>query len=222
MPRAILSTSPGSASDTLRSMGVSVGPGQTTLAVTCALAASRASVLARPKSPALVAAYAPSPPEPALAPSEEMNTSRPQPRSSMPGSSSLVSSIGPRRLTCHMRSQSAGSLSTNGRTIDTPALCTRMSARPTAPANSATATGDARSTGSASASWRVAATFAAPGRSTSATTTFAPSAARSAAMAAPIAPAAPVTTAVRPSRRIPSIIATSPPGRRRWCGWRAG
>jgi hypothetical protein len=53
-------------------------------------------------------------------PSEEMKIRRPQPR--MPGSSSLVSCMGARRLTFHIRSQLAGSLSANASTTLTPAL----------------------------------------------------------------------------------------------------
>nr|BFE87585.1 hypothetical protein GCM10020093_101860 [Planobispora longispora] len=65
----------------------------------------------------------------------------------MPGRRSFVSSIGARRLTRHIRSQFSGSLVTNGSTIDTPALWTRMSTGPVRAQNASMDAGSARSTG---------------------------------------------------------------------------
>ena len=63
-----------------RSMSVSVGPGQTTLAVTPARANSRAIVLVKAITAALAPAYTASWAEPTRAASELRLTIRPQPR----------------------------------------------------------------------------------------------------------------------------------------------
>ena len=84
-PRNLSASSPRLAAAS-RSRAVSVGPGQTTLAVTPARAASRAMVLVNEITPPLAPAYTDSRDEPTRAASEAMLTMRPQRASTMAGS----------------------------------------------------------------------------------------------------------------------------------------
>ena len=80
----------GVASAISRSIGVSVGPGHTLLAVTPARATSRASVLVNAITPPFAPAYTASPEEPTRPASEPMFTTRPHPRPTISGTTARV------------------------------------------------------------------------------------------------------------------------------------
>src|SRR4051794_6606250 len=129
----------------------------------------------------------------------------PPPRSCIPPRTACVQASTPRRLTPSTKSQSASSVFTKNAKRSVPALLTSRSTGPSASSTAATArpTEAVSATSSSVARPSISpATARAASRSRSPTATRAPSAARRRAVAAPMPPAPPVTSAVRPSRRM--------------------
>jgi hypothetical protein len=130
-----------------------------------------------------------------------MCTSRPQPRSYMPGSTARESRNGASTMSRCMKRHVSGGNSCTGWMRCTPAQFTRMSTSGISTVSSATVSD--RSTCHAVPPISAATTSAwAPSRS--ATTTRAPSAASRRAHASPMPLAPPVTKAVRPARPMPT------------------
>src|SRR5258705_11052916 len=90
IPPITLSASSPELSANLRSAGVSVGPGQTVLAVTPLVATSRARGLVNAMIPPLAPEETDSSDEPTRPASEPMLITRPNPRSTMPGRTAWV------------------------------------------------------------------------------------------------------------------------------------
>src|SRR3954451_1294538 len=123
-----------------------------------------------------------------------MFTTRPQPRSTIPGSTARVVRRPPLKLMSITRSQNASSVSRNGLASSQPALFTRMSTGPTCSTAAATDSESVTSSFTAIPSISRAAAWASCS-SRSATTTLRPSAARATAIPRPIPRAPPVTIA---------------------------
>src|SRR5687767_11731390 len=128
---------------------------------------------------------------PVLAPTLEMLTMRPQPRSFIPAPNARDRRNGARRLTAIVRSKSAIVVSSIGFSTRIAALFTRMSAAPTSARIASIAAGSDRSA-------RIVRTMGPVSWSrTSTPMTTWPSAASASAMARPMPCALPVTSAVR-------------------------
>src|SRR5215216_1248182 len=168
---------------------------------------SRAITLDRPSRPCLAATYALLYGEARRPWTEEMLTTRPQPRSYMPGSTARARRNGVSTISASMAANRSGGNSSTGATCWNPALLTSTSATRSRPSRPA---GSVRSavTGVPPSS---PATRSAPSPSRSTTVTLAPAAASRRAQASPIPLAAPVTRAVLPSSStsiVPSIHAS--------------
>src|SRR3954452_11961303 len=187
------------------SSGVSIGPGATALQRTPNRADSRAIAFVKPMTPAFAAEYVAEPCDPTRPASLATFTITPPPRSCIDPSTACVHASTPRRFTPSTRSHSVSSVFTKNAKRSVPALLTSTSTGPTAPPTVATArpTEAVSVTSSSVARPSIsAATSPAASTSRSPTATRAPSAARRRAVAAPMPPAPPVTSAVRPSRRM--------------------
>ena len=193
--------------------GVACAPGASTLTVTPWSATSMASALVRPMTPAFAVAYAvalrTSRP-PLTAAIEAMLMIRPWCWSSIDGSTARVTLKTELRLRSIWVVHVADVISWNGLTAPPPAPLSRTSTPPHSatifPTASWTASKSVRSTAAdvqrrpwARTSSPVASS---PAASRSSPATSAPSAAKVSAMTRPRAPAAPVTTARWPSRRM--------------------
>src|SRR3954470_11241890 len=187
------------------SSGVSIGPGATALQRTPNRADSRAIAFVKPMTPAFAAEYVAEPCDPTRPASLATLTITPPPRSCIVPSTACVHASTPRRFTPSTKSHSASSVLTKNAKRSVPALLTSTSTGPNASPTAATArpTDAVSVTSSSVASPSIsAATSRAASASRSPTATRAPSAARRRAVAAPMPPAPPVTSAVRPSRRM--------------------
>src|SRR5664279_1614296 len=134
-----------------------------------------------------------------------MLTMRPYLACCIPGSAAAVQLRTPPRLTAMTRAHCSGVVVGKKPNSSMPALLTRMSSVPVAATAACAA---ARSVTSSSTAWPLtsAAIFSAPATSMSPTQTSAPSAARRAAIAAPMPLAPPVTRAFLPSSLTPGSI----------------
>ena len=139
---------------------------------------------------------------PAVPASEDVNTSAPRLRSSIPGSTRRVSTIGASRFTRVALRTSSGSIVATGSTVSIPALLTSTSIGPWA--SSMAAISPSTTAGSdRSATWATPPTSSATARRSSpdraTTTTFDPTAANDRARHAPIPREPPVTSTRAPS-----------------------
>src|SRR5215213_9016065 len=157
---------------------------------------SRAITLDRPSRPCLAATYALLYGEARRPWTEEMLTTRPQPRSYMPGSTARARRNGVSTIRASMAANRSGGNSSTGATCWNPALLTSTSADSPSPSTPA---GSVRSAATAVPPSSPA-TRSAPSPSRSTTVTLAPAPARRRAQASPMPLAPPVTMAVLPPR----------------------
>src|SRR4029077_7203908 len=106
-----------------------IDPGATQLTVTPCEATSRASEVVKLISAALAALYAGAPPD-SRPYTDAMTTTRPQPRSTIPGSTSCVMRVLTPRLPAKAVTNSAGPVSAQELPARTPRLLMRMSTGP--------------------------------------------------------------------------------------------
>src|SRR6266851_2182310 len=213
IPAMTFSASP-DPSAKLRRAGVSVGPGQTVLAVTPFAATSRARVLVNAMMPPFAPEYTASSDEPTRPASDPMLMTRPKPRSVIPGTTALMTRSAPLKLMSRILSQNSSVVLTNGMKSSQPALFTTTSTGPRAASTARTADStEAVRVTSISTAMAVPpaavislAVCSAVVRFRSATATLNPAAASAEAMPLPIPWAPPVTMATRLLMRFSCVV----------------
>src|SRR6267142_48519 len=197
---------PTAAASNPASMGVRTLPGWMELTRMLSRASSSAAVLVIPRTPHLLATYAPTPNEPVIPAPEEILTIAPPPAWRIEGTTARMPRYDPVRLISITWRHAAGSVSAIGPKRTMPALLTSTETGPKA--SSAAATVAAHSASLVTSRWeKIACSPSSPASfrpspsSTSAITTFAPSATKPRAWLAPNPRAPPVTITVRLSKR---------------------